>query len=417
MGVRQPYQSKIILQIISMLSDKFEKIASQKVQDFIFEEADNDIPALRLRHAEMFGLPFATIAEQLSVRKRAAGKISSYHKTKGIVYPPSVNLEQSSSEATARFKAKFITREFSDKLGAADLTGGFGVDCLYLSKVALTVDYVEPDLSLLNIVRHNQNLLGAKNINYYPMNAEKFIDSCKTHYDLIYLDPSRRDDHKKKVFELAACKPNVLLLLPKLFRLTDFVLIKTSPLLDITEGLKELGHTKKVVVLSVGNECKELLFLLQEDITGEPLIETYNLDDSGQAVHTFSFAPSEEKDSVVDFANPQTYVYEPNASILKSGAFKLIGEKFGLQKVHPNTHFYSSVDLKEKFPGRVFKIEQHDFNPVKFPEMKANVITRNYPLKAEELRKKLKLIDGGEKYVIAFSGMKKKYIVLASRLA
>ncbi len=192
------------------------------------------------------------------------------------------------------------------------------------------------------------------------MSAEKFIDSCKAHYDLIYLDPSRRDDHKKKVFELAACKPNVLSMLPKLFQLTDFVLIKTSPLLDINQGLKELGHTKKVVVLSVGNECKELLFLLQKNVTKEPVIETYNLDNSGQAVHTFSFTPSEEKDSEADFASPQTYLYEPNASILKSGAFKLIGEKFGLQKIHPNTHFYSSLHFREKFPGRVFKIEEPD---------------------------------------------------------
>ncbi len=164
LGVRQPYQSKIILQFVSMLSDEFEKIASQKVQAFLFEQAESDIPALRLRHTEMFGLPFAVIAEQLSARKRAAAKIASYHETKGILYPPAINLEQSSSEATARFKAALIAQELSINSiqKVADLTGGFGVDSFFLSKVALTVDYVEPDITLLTLARHNQNLLGAE---------------------------------------------------------------------------------------------------------------------------------------------------------------------------------------------------------------------------------------------------------------
>ena len=177
-----------------------------------------------------------------------------------------------------------------------------------------------------------------------------------------------------------------------------------------------MPSVKKVIVVSVSNECKELLFLLQNGFSGEPIIETYNLDKLGNMKQLFSFAFDEERNTTSDFSEPQTYLYEPNASILKAGAFKMIGGKFGLQKLHVNTHFYTSTLLKENFPGRIFKINQLEFESKTFAEKKANVITRNYPLKAEELKKKLKLSDGGEKYIIGFSSVKKKYVALATRL-
>ncbi len=169
--------------------------------------------------------------------------------------------------------------------------------------------------------------------------------------------------------------------------------------------------------MSVSNECKELLFLLQNRFSGEPIVETSALDKFGEAKQSFTFTFDDEKNIDSDFSEPLTYIYEPNASILKAGSFKLIGKKFGLQKLQVNTHFYTSTILKEDFPGRIFKIDQVEFNLKTFAEKKANVITRNYPLRTDELRKKLRLSDGGEKYVIGFSSSKKKYVVLATRLA
>jgi hypothetical protein len=401
-----------------MLSKEFEKIAGDEIQTYLFDQTENDIPGLQLRHREMFGLPFGLIAEQLNARKKASSKLPFFYGTKGILYPPAINVEQCSSEATGNFKAEIISREIGKiEFKAADLTGGFGIDSLFLSKKAMLLDYLEPDFNLLNIAKHNHNLVGCGNIQYHQGNAEEFIDRCNVTYDLIYFDPSRRDLNSKKVFRLAECQPDIKDLLPQIFKFTEFILIKTSPLLDIQQGLNELTAVKKVMVVSVSNECKELLFLLQKGFTEEPVIETYNIDKFGDANQFLSFTFNEEKNTESDFGEPKTYLFEPNVSILKAGAFKFIGKKWGLQKLHVNTHFYTSNRLEENFPGRIFKIDQIAFNPKNFLEKKANVITRNYPLRADELRKKLKLSDGGERYVIGFSAQKKKYMVLATRLA
>jgi 16S rRNA G966 N2-methylase RsmD len=400
-----------------MGKDEVEKIAAGDVQEFIFAHEDADEKKLLLQRSEILGLPSSLVAQQIAIRRKARIKLPLFHKTKGIVYPASLNWEQCSSEATGAFKAEVITREIDKgQLRVADLTGGFGIDSFFFSKRAALVDYIDPDINLLNIARHNHTLLGCSNIQYHPNKAEEFLNQCNTKYDLIYLDPSRRDLHSRKVFRLADCEPNIPNLLPKVLKFTEFVLIKTSPLLDIQQGLNELSFVKKVIVVSVGNECKELLFLVQNGFSGEPVIEAYNLNNLGKAKHFFSFTFDEEKNVVSDFSEPQNYLYEPNASILKAGAFKITGEKFALQKIQASTHFYTSTILKEDFPGRIFRIDQVEFDPKSLVERKANVITRNYPLTAEELKKKLKLSDGGEKYVIGFSSLKKKHVVLATRL-
>jgi len=334
-----------------------------------------------------------------------------------IIYPPSINLEQSSSEATGKFKAEIVSNETSrQQLTVADLTAGFGVDSFFLSKVAKSLDYVEPDSELLSIASHNHIVLGNSTIVHHHHSAEEFLDKVKVSYDLIYLDPSRRDSNAKKVFRLEDCEPNVQTLLPKIFDRTKLVLVKASSLLDIQQGLNELQNVEKVFVVSVNNECKELLFLLHQGFKNEPSIETINLNSDGTTKHTFSFTFNEERETNSAFGTPQIYLYEPNASILKAGAFKSIGEKFDLQKIAPSTHLYTSSLLRSDFPGRVFKIENLKVEVNDLKGKKANIITRNYPLKPEELKKKFKLIDGGDQYMIAFSGVSKKFVVLATRL-
>ncbi len=400
-----------------MSKDEIERIASKEVQEFIFAHQDADEKKLLLQRSETLGLSSSLIAQQIAIRRKAEDKLPLFHETKGIVYPPSLNWEQCSSEATGNFRTEMVSREVGkDKLKVADLTGGFGIDSLFLSKKARSLDYIEPDQNLLEIAQHNHNQLKCSHIQYHNSKAEIFLDRCKPGYDLIYVDPSRRNSTTKKVFRLADCEPNINDLLPRILEFTKFVLIKTSPLLDIQQGLNELTSVKKVIVVSVSNECKELLYLMQKGFSKEPIIETYNLDKLGKIKQSFSFTFDEEKNTNSNFGEPGTYLYEPNASILKAGAFKMIGEKFELQKLHVNTHFYTSSLFKENFPGRIFKIDEVDFDPKNFAEKKANVITRNYPLKAEELKKKLKLSDGGDKYVIGFSAVKKIYVALATRL-
>jgi hypothetical protein len=299
-----------------------------------------------------------------------------------------------------------------------DLTGGFGVDTFFLGKLFSEAIHIEPNETVSAIAAHNHRLLGAS-ILHVQQTAEEYLKANSKRADLFFIDPSRRSE-SKKVFKLADCQPNITALQDALFTFSNFILTKASPLLDIQQALRELKHVAKVVVVSVENECKELLLLQKLGFVGEPFIETINLLNEGSVVERFVFTAVEERAATVVFSSPLDYLYEPNASILKSGAFKLVAEKFGLRKLQANTHLYTSPNLFTDFPGRVFKIEA--LNPtVKLlkellPEGKANVATRNYPLSAQELKKKLKLKDGGEKFVLGFSEEKSKSVVIASRI-
>ena len=398
-----------------MSVEEIAELAKKEVQEYIFAHANDDEKKLLLKHKSILGLSAVLIAQQIAGRRKAETKLPLFCGTKGYIYPPSLNLEQSSSEATAKFKTEIVQKEIGEKLKVIDLTGGLGIDSFFLSQIAERLDYIERDIELLNVARYN-HFLFTQNITHHNKSAEDFLVQAPDYYDFIFIDPSRRDSKARKVFSLSDCSPDITKLLPQLLDRADFVLLKASPLLDIKQGLKELSGVKKVIVVSVSNECKELLFLLRKDFVGEPFIETYNLNGEGKIKHQFQFTFSEEEKATSGFSNPKNYLYEPNASILKSGAFKSVGEKFGLNKIHVNTHLYTSNDLKKEFPGRVFEIEQLSFDVKSLPEKKANILTRNYPLAPDDLKKKLKLKDGGEKYVIAFSGERKKYVTLASRL-
>jgi hypothetical protein len=401
-----------------MSSQELEKLTSKEIQDYILLHETDDVQNLLLHTRKTSGLSFGLIADQIIGRRKISSKAPSLYKTKGIIYPPSINLEQCSSEVTAKFKTQILLKEFGCKnfQSVADISGGFGIDSYFLSRAATNLDFVEPNPYLIEIVKHNFDILKIKNITFHHMTAESFLNAPFRKFDFVFVDPSRRDNRAKKVFSLSDCQPDMTSLLPRLFEVAKDVLLKASPLLDLQQGLSELISVRKIIVVSVDNECKELLFILQDNFSREPTIETYNLDHQGKVKHSFSFSRSDEKITIAHFDEPQVYIYEPNSSILKSGAFKLIGEKFGLKKLHPNTHLYTSSVIKDDFPGRVFKIKDFAINSNDIPERKANVITRNYPLKTENLKRKLKLEDGGKNYIIAFSGMKKKYIVLATRL-
>lgn len=388
-----------------------EKILSDDAQKFIHDHEHEDEKKLLLKYKEIFGIPFHHIAAQLNGRKKARTKIPTYYNQLGIIYPPVVNLEQSSSEETARYKSELISR-----INIADLTGGFGIDSYFFSRKAKQVFYIEPNTELFNIAKHNHSQLHATNIHHNNTTAEEFLNNTTDKLDVIYLDPSRRAQGNQRTHALADTEPNVLNLSEQLFNRANTIIIKASPMLDIPLVLSELNFVKDVHVVAVLNECKELLFICEKGYTGEATIHAINLKSNHPE---FSFSFSEEKNAVAPFTEPDVYIYEPNAAILKAGAFRLIANRYQLNKLHPSTHLYTLATLKSDFPGRVFKIKsiiKPETVDLVLPDRKANVIVRNYSTSPDVLKKKLRIHDGGEDYVLAFSTPKKKHCVLATRV-
>lgn len=391
----------------------FNHLLSDLVQSFIKDHEKDDEKILVLKHKEIHGIPSAFIAQQIAGRRKAKSKLPQFYNTKNIVYPPQINMEQCSSEKTAQFKASII----SGKL-AADLTGGFGVDSYFLSKKFTNVFYIEPDEQLAEIAKHNHSTLAAQNIHYEICNAESFIYSAVDYFDLIYIDPSRRNSALKKVFRFSDCSPDITQLLPVLTKKTDSLLIKASPLMDIKQGLNELGFVNKVYVVGFDNECKEILFFIREQPV-DAIIEVIDLSEENEKKVTFTY--SEESQSEITYSDPREFLYEPSAMMLKAGAFKLITKRYSLAKLSPNTHLYTADRVVENFPGRIFKVEDFIKSDRKsvlkvLPEGCANVISRNYPLSPDQLKKKLGIKDGGVHFIIAFSGQDKKFLALTKRV-
>jgi len=398
-----------------MSEDLLKSLINPALQEFIRVHENDDERDLVLRGKTVHDVPAPIVADQISGRRKAKIKLPLFYSTAGIVFPPGRNLEQSSSEETARFKSTLITKGEC----FVDLTAGLGVDTFFFSKNFKETHYVEQVPELLAIARHNHQQLGSKNIFYHKDSCEHFLNETKKMFDLVYIDPSRRTGGNQKVFRLSECTPDVTGLLPLIFQKTNNLLIKVSPLLDIQQGMMELGDVEKIFVISVNNECKELLFLCRKDFAGEPTIEAVNI--LSHETQRFNFYPSTERNITSTFSSVRAYLYEPNASILKAGAFKSIAFEFGLSKISASTHLYTSENFIEKFPGRIFKpitLLKPDEPAARkhIRDGKANVITRNYPLTPEELKKKMKLTDGGHQYVIGFSGMTGKFVVLAERI-
>jgi THUMP domain-like len=403
-----------------VITKKINELSRIDVQLFLAEHMNDDPRELVLNHSEILGLPGAWIAEQLVGRKKAQEKLPTFYETRGIIYPPSLNLEQTSSELAATFKVELLASTLDSELkSGSDITGGFGVDTFFLSRACSQFDYVEPHEDLFALAKHNHAVLGASNIRHSCESAEKFLSQEHKTMDFIFVDPSRRKMNQK-IFRLADCEPDVTQMLPQLFDKTETVLIKTSPLLDLHQGLKEICWVSKIVVVSVKNDCKEVLFLCRKNASAEPEILCINLYPDGRTLQEFSFTFSEEQKAKSSFSDPLTYLYEPNASVLKAGAFKLIAQQMALAKLHPHTHLYTSENFVAGFPGRIFKVIDRHFDRKKInsvlPDLKANVLTRNYPLSPIAIKKKFKIEDGGEKYLLGFSGIKEKFLVLASRI-
>lgn len=385
-----------------------EKLLSSEVQKFIKDHQHDDPFMLSLKSKVETGFPLPEAIEQIESQQRAKGKLSSWIEKGNIIWPPPISIEQASSDITATYKASLINGR-----SIVDLTGGSGIDTASFSNNFEEIHYVEPNTHLCELANHNFNVLGKTHIQIHNQSAENFLEKNQQNFDAIFIDPSRRDQDKK-VFKIEDCTPNLADILPDCLKAAPNVLIKLSPLVDISLLLKTLSPNF-IWAVGVKNEIKEVLCLVQRNMQ-RCRIEAVMLNDNDQPV-VFKFFLKQEKEAISIYSLPQKYIYEPNASIMKAGAFKLIGKHFNLNKLHQHTHLYTSDQLLENFPGRIFKIEIQ-IKPNKkeiqrvFPDKKVNVITRNYPLNPNQLKSKFQLNDGGEYFLIATTLMDGKKALL-----
>ncbi|MFM6976947.1 MAG: THUMP-like domain-containing protein [Sphingobacteriaceae bacterium] len=371
-------------------------ILDHQVQQYIQENLNTDMAKLVFKKSPFAGISTKELAEQIAGKKAAEKKLPAWFNTPGIYFPPKIAIEQSSSAQTALYKSKIVPAQL-----VIDLTGGMGVDSLYFAKQAKQLVHVEQQSELSAIAAHNSKILGVDNIEFISATAENYLKTTKNTWDLIYLDPSRRIA-SQKVFKLSDCEPNIVALQSELLQRSPYVLVKTAPLLDIRSGLSELHKVREIQVISLNNEMKELLWLLDASFEGsEPNIKCISLTATGEK--SFSFKLSIEKAlQLPSYSAVQQFLYEPDAAWLKAGCFKLITQQYQLGKLHQHTHLYTSDNLKSEFPGKQFKvinvwpykefIQQNHIN-------KANVISRNFPLTVEELKKKHAIKDGGDIYL------------------
>ncbi len=378
-----------------------EKLLAPAVQKFIRDHAHDDPFQLVLQAKRYPDIPIQEIAAQLAARQKARHKLPEWYATPNLIFPPVLSVEQSSSEAAARFKSTLVSGYH-----LADLTGGMGADTWYLSQRFQTTDYVEQNAALVEIFRHNVKVLGSNAIRVHQARAEDFLKQLSTPADCIYLDPDRRKESSRKAFMLEETSPDVTQILELLLAKARVVLIKTSPLLDIQQALQALRFVQSVYVVAINNECKEVLYLLENKAKADPEIVAVNLLKQEAQPVLFSTSLQKEQETVVQFSNPVAFIYEPNAAVLKVGAFKSVAARFQLYKLHPNTHLYTSARLVEDFPGRVFRYRQTAAYNKKalrkaLPALQANITARNFPDSVKAIRKKTGIKEGGDQYLFA----------------
>ncbi|GLB51774.1 hypothetical protein NBRC110019_08130 [Neptunitalea chrysea] len=389
-------------------------ILNNKVQSFLSEHLTANVTSILLSKPLFGEVTNAELVDQIEAKKRTEKKLPLWFDTKGIYYPNKLNIEQTSSERTALYKASLVSGN-----SLIDITGGYGVDAYYFSRNITEVVHCEINEYLSDIVDYNRDLLNANNITCVKGDGVAYLENTITFFDWIYIDPSRRNDKKGKVFMLSDCLPDVPKHLELLFSKTNKILVKTSPVLDISKGLEELTNVLEIHIVAVNNEVKELLWILEKDFTGVPQLVTVNLTHTKREEFTFSLMA--EQGAVSTFAEPQKYLYEPNAAILKSGAFKLMASHFKVNKLHMHSHLYTSNDLID-FPGRSFRIEevirfQKKVIKQRFQNTKANITARNFPDKPDVFKKQFKMKDGGEVYLFLTTDMNnKKIVIVASKV-
>ncbi len=378
-----------------------EKLLTQEVQQYINANLKSDLHSFLLKKSPFKEVSVQELAQQIKGRQIAEKKFP-FLLEKNIIFPPHLNLEQASSQATAEYKSNLISGK-----SFIDLTSGLGIDAFFLSKKFEEVSLVEQNAELLEIVQHNWKVLN-RNASFINDNLENFLIQNNKKFDVVYLDPARRDQQKNKVFLLEDLSPNILEIHHQLLSITDKVIIKLSPLIDLKYLISELPSIYRIDIVALKNEVKEVLIFLSHSQQNQKVeIRGVNLETQEE---DFVGSFNEESQSQAKFSDPQAFLYIPNNSILKSGFFNLLCTKFNLQKLHPNTHLYTSDVFMNEFPGRVLAVASIDSKSIKKGEQ-YNIICKNFPLKPEEVKKKYKLKDGGNQYLIFTQSISGKIIL------
>lgn len=389
-------------------------LINEKTWEFVRQHADDDVRKLALQGTRDGEVDLPMALQQIAGWQTARRKLPSWAAVEGIVYPPHLNMEQCSSERTARYKAQIVGK--GDTF--VDLTGGFGIDFYWLSQGFQQRIYVEQNEALCTLADHNFRQLGHACM-VKSSTAAAFLQTL-THADLIFLDPARRNEHGGRTYGIVDCTPNVLEMLPLLLQKSDRVLLKLSPMLDWQAAVTELQFVSEVHILSTDNECKELLLLLEP--TAEPpsvadcpvicvnndQVFKVNAKEQGRDLLQVKSGFTSSKTGVYFKQNQEPlFLYEPNASIMKAGCFSVLEQRFPVSQVAPNSHLFLSSDEIGDFPGRRFQIQsisslnKKELSSVLAPLERANMTVRNFPMTVDQLRKKLKLKDGGDTYIFA----------------
>ena len=395
---------------------------NEQTHQYILSHATDDVATLALHPSKdpLVDMPMAL--QQIAGRQKAKDKLPDWYATDGILYPKKVSMEQCSSSQTADYKASLVERK-----SFADLSGGFGVDTIALARKFEKGYYVEPQEELCELFQHNSKTLGISNITIIQNTMEDFIDKMET-VDVIYLDPSRRDGHGKRVVALEDCSPNLLEWKSVLLSKCNTLMVKLSPMIDLHQILRQLPEIYAVHVIAVEGECKEVVCKLsyrdainrvstnRTEIIAVDLCNNTTNVLCRDAINRVSTTVETELTAPLSIATEiGTYLYEPNAAVMKAGIFNSISQQFQVQKLEKNTNLFTSNELREDFPGRIFRIEAvHDFHQRKTAKElshleSASIAVRNFPLSAEELRKTLKIKDGNACYLFGctLSGNKK----------
>ena len=406
---------------------------SQDTLRFIREHRRDDVRSLALQARRYPSVDMPAAITQISGWQVAKEKIPAWAKNDDILYPAHLSLEQCSSQATAQYKAEIITNllhteqehpaQNSTPTSAGtftDLTGGFGIDCSFLSCCFGHATYVERQEALCQIAAHNFPALGLNHISVCHADSVRHLQEMEP-VDCIFIDPARRDGHGGKTVAIGDCEPDIAALEELLLRKARHVLVKLSPMLDLTLALNDLKHVREAHIVSVGNECKELLLLLGQG-EGVPAdnIPIHCVNFTGvPAPQALVFTRRQEKERACPYT-PQlkSYLYEPNASVLKAGAFRSLSSLYKVEKLHPNSHLYTSGHFLPDFPGRKFQITsscgfgKKEVKEMLAAEKKANLTVRNFPATVAELRKRLKLAEGGGTYLFATTLADEKKVLI-----
>ena len=378
-------------------SGQFEEDLNESTKQFIRENLNADVPTLALKKAPV-GTDFSLALRQIAARQLLRKKVPEWSENEDLLFPAHLSIEQCSSEASANYKANLLKGNTF-----ADLTGGLGIDTYYIDRHFQKTDYVERQTELCDLARHNFSVLNTK-IEVHNETAEDYLNHCEPK-DCIFIDPARRDEYGRKTVSIADCTPNVADLQDLLLQKAEKVMVKLSPMLDISKALEELRQVKEVHVVAVANECKELDFILERGYQGEIQFVCVNLLTEQPEVR---FTMEEERNSSGKLAESVLkYLYEPNPAVMKAGCFKLLTQRFDVFKLHKNSNLYTSEDLISDFPGRIFEVEGWAPYNKKVKQTllqdvdKASIAVRNFPLSVADLRKTLKISDGDEWFLFA----------------